>query len=223
MERSNQRVVVLLGAPGAGKGTQAARLAAARGLPHVSTGDLFRENLGQGTELGQKAKSYMESGNLVPDELVLEMLFDRVSRPDCASGYVLDGFPRTLPQAEALEAKLPSDTTELIAPNLEVDDEVVVRRISGRLVCKDCGNIHHQDFAPPTKEGVCDACGGELFQRKDDRADVVQERLRVYHEETEPLVAFYDERGVLRRVDGSRDPDAVFSDLLEIVSKGEAA
>ncbi len=206
-------VLLLLGAPGAGKGTQAKRLSAALGLPHISTGDLFRENQKRETPLGQRAKGYMESGRLVPDQLVIEMLFDRVSREDCLDGYLLDGFPRTLPQAEALEAALESDSaepTQLIAINFKVPDEVIVRRAAGRLICKDCGNIQHREFSPPSVAGLCDVCGGELQSRKDDQPEVVTERLAVYHAQTAPLVGYYAERGALIEIDGQGEPDAVF-------------
>lgn len=210
------RIVILMGAPGAGKGTQAKRLSASRGLVHISTGDLFRENLANETELGKKVKGTMESGELVPDELVLDMLFERVSRPDCEGGYLLDGFPRTLPQAEAFEERLGADA-ELIVPNLEVRTETIVRRASGRLICKPCGHIQHIEFSPPKVAGRCDECGGELIQRKDDQPDVVRERLRVYEEQTAPLVDFYQTRGVLHPVDGERDADLVFADVEALV------
>lgn len=208
-------VVILLGAPGAGKGTQAVRLSSALELPHVSTGDLFRANLKQGTELGERAKSFMNSGKLVPDELVLEMLFDRVGNADCTEGYLLDGFPRTLPQAEALDARLEADAAKVLALEIEVPDERVVARISGRRVCRDCGNIHHVTFSPPRAEGVCDACGGELYQREDDNESVVAERLAAYHRETLPLVDHYGGQGLLTKVDGDRKPDEVFEALLD--------
>lgn len=206
------KVVILLGPPGSGKGTQAVRLTKELGIPHISTGDLFRENISQDTELGKRAKTFMNAGKLVPDELVLDMLFDRVSRPDSAGGYLLDGFPRTLPQAEALEKHLAANTN-LTVLDLEVPDEVIVKRAEGRLTCKSCGNVHNKYFSPPEKEGVCDKCGGELMQRPDDKADVVQERLRVYHDQTQPLVEYYNRKGVLKRVDGTKSPDEVFSSL----------
>lgn len=209
-------VLVLLGAPGAGKGTQAARLSAELGLPHVATGDLFRANLSQGTELGAKAKSYMEAGELVPDQLVLDMLFARVSEADCRDGYLLDGFPRTLAQAKALDERL-GDDVWLQVVDLEVSDETIVERAAGRLLCRSCSNIHHRRFAPPAKEGVCDACGGELYQREDDVPEVVRQRLVVYHEQTEPLVRFYREKGVLQSVDGERSPDEVADALASAV------
>lgn len=216
-----QRILILLGPPGAGKGTQAVRLAERLGLPHISTGDLFRENLAQGTELGQRAKSFMESGKLVPDELVLEMLFDRVSRPDCAGGYLLDGFPRTLPQAEALKERLAGQP--VTALSLEVPDELLVERASGRLLCKGCNHIHHATFSPPRVEGVCDACGGELYRRKDDSPEVVRERLAVFHEQTQPMIDFYAQQGNLQSVDGTQSPDDVFAALLGRLDAGTSA
>ena len=206
-------VTILLGAPGAGKGTQAVRLCKARSLPHVSTGDLFRANLKEATPIGLKAKEFMDAGKLVPDEIVLDMLTERVAAPDCAAGYLLDGFPRTLAQAEALDARL-TDADDVRVINLEASDETIVERASGRLLCRTCGNIQHEKFSPPKKPGVCDVDGGELYQRPDDAADVVQERLRVYHEHTAPLVRYYAERGVLETIDGEQDPDTVFG-LLE--------
>ncbi len=214
---SDRRVVILLGPPGAGKGTQAVRLSDGLGLPHVSTGDLFRENLSNDTELGRRAKGFMESGQLVPDELVLEMLFDRVSKPDCAEGYLLDGFPRTIPQAESLAERLGAETPRALL--LEVDDALIVGRAAGRLICKGCGNIQHLEFSPPAKAGVCDACGGELQRRKDDEPDVVRERLAVYHEQTAPLVGFYENKGQLKRVNGDQKPDAVYADLVRCLEE----
>lgn len=205
-------VVILLGAPGAGKGTQAARLASALGLPHVATGDLFRENLANDTPLGRRARGVMDQGKLVPDDLVIEMLFDRVSRGDCADGYLLDGFPRTLPQAEVLTRRLPADWDVQVF-EIAVPDDVLVDRISGRLLCRGCKNIHHTVFSAPRAKGRCDACGGELYRREDDAPEVVRERLAVYHEQTAPVVEYYRERGLLRTLDGDRAPDEVFESL----------
>lgn len=216
---SASHIVILLGAPGAGKGTQAKRLAESLGLPHISTGDLFRGNLGQGTELGLQAKGYMEKGELVPDELVLDMLFDRVAAVDCAEGYVLDGFPRTVAQAQALDARLAPqhDSGQVSVIDIEVSDEVVVRRLTGRLTCGSCGNIHHVDFAPPKAPGICDACGGALEQRKDDTEDVVRNRLAVYREQTLPVVRYYESTGVKQSVDGGQPPADVFAALLQLL------
>jgi len=206
-------VVILMGAPGAGKGTQAVRVSERMGLPHVSTGDLFRENLKQETPLGLRAKEFMNRGALVPDELVLEMLFDRVGRDDCRAGYVLDGFPRTLPQAEALAERL-GDDVRVRAVDIRVSDDVIVTRAAGRLLCRQCGNIQHQTFSPPEKDGQCDRCGGELYQRDDDRPEVVRQRLEVYRRETAPVVQYFEGRGLLRTVDGEGAPDEVFASLM---------
>lgn len=210
--KGNVKVVILLGPPGSGKGTQAVRLTKELGIPHISTGDLFRENISKDTELGKRAKTYMNAGKLVPDEVVLDMLFDRVSKPDCEHGYLLDGFPRTLPQAEALDKHLALNT-DLVVLDLEVPDEIIIKRAEGRLTCKSCGAIYNRYFSPSAKEGVCDKCSGELVQRPDDKLEVVQERLRVYHNQTQPLVEFYAKKGVLRRVDGTKSPDEVFESL----------
>lgn len=207
-----RRVVIMMGPPGAGKGTQATRLSRELSLPHVSTGDLFRENLAQGTALGEKARGYMDDGKLVPDDLVVDMLFDRVARPDCAEGYLLDGFPRTVAQAECLEQRLTGTPVTVVL--LEVPDDAIVARISGRLLCRDCDHIAHREFSPPAREGVCDDCGGELYQRDDDRAEVVEKRLAAYREETAPVVAWYRERDGVCSVDGNRDPDDVFADCV---------
>jgi adenylate kinase len=219
------RVVILLGPPGAGKGTQAARLSAALGLPHVSTGDLFRENLAQGTELGSRARQYMDAGQLVPDDLVLEMLFDRVSRKDCTGGYLLDGFPRTLAQAEALDRRLSQDArrVRLQVLDLAVPDGVLVDRLTGRRTCRQCANIHHVRTAAPRVAGRCDRCGGELYQRPDDSSEIVARRLAVYRRDTRPLEEYYSERGLLRQVDGDRAPEDVFAALQRSVQGGEAA
>ena len=210
-------VIILLGPPGSGKGTQAIEISKHKNIPHISTGDLFRENIGNNTELGKEAKSFMDQGRLVPDELVLNMLFDRVSRPDCKNGYVLDGFPRTIPQAEALDRYLKGKST-VIALNLAVPDDVIIKRIEGRLTCKACGNMHHKEFSPPAKEGVCDNCGSPLTQRADDTREVVMERLRVYKEQTEPLIQHYEKQGVLKTVDGNRPPKVVLDELLKLGS-----
>jgi adenylate kinase len=216
------RVVILLGPPGAGKGTQAVRLSTAISLPHIATGDLFRENLAKGTPLGQRAKKFMDAGQLVPDEIVLEMLFDRVSRKDCQAGYLLDGFPRTLPQAEALEKRLGTSTRVQVL-NLLVPDAALLERITGRRTCAKCGHVHHVKHAPPKVAGKCDQCAAELVQRSDDTEAVFAKRLSVYREQTLPLEAFYKKRGLLTNVDGDRKPDEVFRDLKRSASEGEAA
>lgn len=208
-------VLILLGAPGSGKGTQAKELSKTFEIPHISTGDLFRENLSKNTALGARVKSFMESGQLVPDSLVLEMLFDRVSQNDCAKGYLLDGFPRTIPQAESLEAHL-ADQVNVVVVNLEVQDELIMKRIGGRLTCKQCGNIYNRYFSPPKVEGICNQCGAELIQRSDDRAEIVAERLRVYHQQTAPLVQFYDARHLLTNVNGEQQPEVVLAQIKKI-------
>lgn len=205
-----RQVLILLGAPGAGKGTQAVRLADALSLPHVSTGDLFRENLSQGTPLGEKAKGYMDTGALVPDELVVDMLFDRVGREDCGGGYLLDGFPRTVAQAEALGSRLAEDDRVRVI-DIEVPDSAIVERITGRLSCGSCGAVYHRTFNPPTVEGTCDRCGGDLAQRADDSAEVVEKRLAAYHEQTAPVAGWYRERVGIQTVDGTQSPDDVFA------------
>ena len=210
----SQNVIILLGPPGSGKGTQVTRITKELGVPHISTGDLFRENISKGTELGKRAKTFMDAGKLVPDEVVLDMLFDRISRPDCAKGFLLDGFPRTIPQAEAFDKKI-GNKANLVVLNLNVSDDLIVKRIAGRLTCKDCGNVQNKYFSAPKTEGKCDKCNGELVQRSDDKEEVVQERLRVYHEQTEPLIAYYEKKGLLTSVNGENDPDRVYADLMK--------
>lgn len=215
-------VVILLGPPGAGKGTQAARLSSARGIAHIATGDLFRENLKHGTELGARAKAYIDAGQLVPDDLVIDMLFDRVAKPDCKAGYLLDGFPRTIAQAEALERRL-GVASKPIVLSLRVPETKLIERLTERRTCKQCGHTHHLRFAPPKVEGRCDKCAGELYQRSDDSVEVVQKRLQVYKQQTQPLESFYDQRGLLRVVDGDRSESDVFRELHRAAFGVEAA
>jgi adenylate kinase len=210
-----------MGPPGAGKGTQAKRLAAELRLPHVSTGDLLRDHQARDTAMGHKARPYLDAGELVPDELVLDMLFERVAAPDCAAGYVLDGFPRTTAQARALGARLLADAA-LRVVDLVLDDDEVVERLSGRRTCQSCGNTHHVHFSPPRIAGRCDVCGGELVQRSDDTPEVIQRRLQEYREKTLPTRNYYVERRLLTELDGSRSPDEVFRSLARVV-RGEAA
>jgi adenylate kinase len=214
------RVLILLGPPGAGKGTQAARLSALLGVPHVSTGDLLRAHMARGSELGLLARRFVDRGELVPDETVLRMLQERVSSADCESGCVLDGFPRTLPQGEALERLVAEQGWSVRVVNLDVPDAVLVERLTGRRLCRrDGSHIHHVRFAPPRTAGRCDQCGGELYQREDDRSEVVARRLEVYRAQTAPLLDFYAARGVLRAVDGDRAPEAVLAELQRLTQE----
>ena len=210
--------IIMLGAPGAGKGTQAKMIAEKYGLPHTSTGNIFRANIKNGTELGKEAKEYMDKGLLVPDELTVRLLLDRVAQDDCKNGYVLDGFPRTIPQAEVLDEKL-SDLGEKVdyAINVDVPDENIVNRMSGRRACLNCGATYHIVSIPPKKEGICDVCGSELVLRDDDRPETVQNRLKVYHEQTQPLIDFYEKKGVLRSVDGTLPMEEVFTAITKIL------
>ncbi len=210
--------IVMLGAPGAGKGTQAAMICEKYQIPHISTGDIFRSNIKNGTELGKKAKEYMDQGKLVPDELTIQLLLDRVAKEDCAAGYVLDGFPRTIPQAEVLTEAL-AKTGEKVdyAVNVDVPDANIVHRMSGRRSCPKCGASYHTEYIPPKAEGICDACGSDLIQREDDKAETVQNRLAVYHDQTQPLIDYYEKAGVLRTVDGTKDKDEVFRDIVAIL------
>ncbi|GII75654.1 adenylate kinase [Sphaerisporangium rufum] len=196
--------VVLVGPPGAGKGTQAQFIASNLSIPKISTGDIFRANVSGGTELGKLAKEYMDRGDLVPDEVTIAMVRDRLSEADAQEGFLLDGFPRNVPQAQILNKMLAEFGTSLdIVLELVVDDEEVVRRLAGRRTCRSCGKVWHMVFDPSTKEGVCDACGGELFQRDDDREETIRHRLEVYQEQTAPLVSFYADEGILRGVDAT--------------------
>jgi len=211
--------IIMLGAPGAGKGTQAKKMAARYHIPHISTGDIFRANLKEGTELGTKAKEYMDKGLLVPDSLTLELIMDRFSRDDCKDGYVLDGFPRTIPQADALTKALAANGEKIdFAINVEVPDEDIIKRMSGRRACISCGGTYHVVHAPTKVENVCDACGGELVLRDDDRPETVSKRLDVYHEQTLPLIEYYGRQGVLENVDGTKELNDVFEDILGIIS-----
>ncbi len=210
--------IIMLGAPGAGKGTQAKRIAAKYGIPHISTGDIFRANLKNETELGKKAKEYMDQGLLVPDELTLELVMDRFTQDDCKNGYVLDGFPRTIPQAEALTKAL-ADKQDAVdyAVNVDVPDEAIVSRMSGRRACLNCGGTYHVEFNPTKVEGICDACGGQLVLRDDDKPETVLKRLHVYHEQTQPLIDYYNGQNILREVDGTQDMEDVFRAIIEIL------
>ena len=210
--------IIMLGAPGAGKGTQAEKIAAKYGIPHISTGDIFRANIKNGTELGKKAKSYMDQGLLVPDELTCDLVIDRIGQDDCGNGFILDGFPRTIPQAEALTAALKKQNASMDhAVDIEVADESIIRRMSGRRVCPRCGATYHIVHIPPKKEGICDVCGSEIVLRDDDKPETVKKRLQVYHEQTQPLIDYYREQGILRSVSGSQPTEEVFASIIEIL------
>ncbi len=210
--------IIMLGAPGAGKGTQAKKIAAKYDIPHISTGDIFRANIKNGTELGNKAKTYMDQGLLVPDELVVDLVVDRVQQDDCKNGYVLDGFPRTIPQAEALDKALAALGDKVdYAIDVNVPDENIVKRMGGRRACVGCGATYHLVYAPTKTEGICDVCGKELILRDDDKPETVQKRLNVYHEQTQPLIDYYTTAGILKTVDGTVDINDVFAAIVEIL------
>ena len=210
--------IIMLGAPGAGKGTQAKMIAEKYGVPHVSTGDIFRANIKNGTQLGMEAKKYMDQGLLVPDELTVRILLDRVAQDDCKNGYVLDGFPRTIPQAQVLDEALTKLGDKIdYAIDVDVPDENIIRRMSGRRACLTCGATYHIEHIPPKKEGICDKCGSELVLRDDDKPETVKNRLAVYHEQTQPLIDFYEKKGVLRTVDGTLPMEEVFTAITEIL------
>lgn len=210
--------IIMLGAPGAGKGTQAKRIAEKYSIPHISTGDIFRANIKAGTELGIKAKSYMDKGKLVPDEVTIGMLIDRIHEDDCKGGFVLDGFPRNIPQAQSLD-KVLKELSEKIdfAVDVDVPDENIINRMSGRRACLNCGATYHISFNPPKKEAVCDSCSHELVLRDDDKPETVKKRLEVYHEHTQPLIDYYKKEDVLRTVDGTQSMDTVFEAIVAIL------
>ena len=212
--------IIMLGAPGAGKGTQADKICAKYNIPHISTGDIFRANIKNNTELGQKAKSYMDKGELVPDELVVDLVVDRIKADDCTNGYVLDGFPRTIPQAEALDTALAAINDKVdYAINVEVPDENIINRMSGRRACVACGATYHIVHIPTKVEGVCDKCGAELILRDDDKPETVKNRLNVYHEQTQPLIDYYTAKNVLHEVDGTKAMEDVFSSIVSILGE----
>ncbi|MCI9560540.1 adenylate kinase [Clostridiaceae bacterium] len=210
--------IIMLGAPGAGKGTQAKKIAEKYGIPHISTGDIFRANIKGGTELGMKAKSYMDQGQLVPDDVTIGMLLDRISEADCADGYVLDGFPRTIPQAESLTLALSKRGEKMdYAIDVDVPDESIVTRMGGRRACLKCGATYHVMFNPPKSEGVCDSCKEALVLRDDDKPETVQKRLTVYHDQTQPLIEYYKGQGILVTVDGTKELNDVFKDIVNVL------
>ena len=210
--------IVMLGAPGAGKGTQAKMIAAKYQIPHISTGDIFRANIKNGTELGKKAKSYMDQGLLVPDELTVDLVIDRLAQDDCKNGYILDGFPRTIPQAEALDAALAKLGEKMdYAIDVDVPDENIVSRMSGRRACTGCGATYHIVYNPSKKGECCEVCGEKLILRDDDKPETVQKRLNVYHEQTQPLIDYYTKQSILRTVDGTQDMNDVFAEIVKSV------
>lgn len=210
--------IIMLGAPGAGKGTQAKKIAEKYQIPHVSTGDIFRTNIKEGTELGRKAKEYMDQGALVPDQLTIGMLMDRIQKEDCKDGYVLDGFPRTIPQAESLQKAITEMGQQIdFAINIDIPDENIINRMSGRRACISCGATYHIVYNPSKVPGICDVCGSELVLRDDDKPETVKKRLSVYHAQTRPLIDYYKEAGVLVNVDGTQALNKVFSDITDIL------
>ena len=212
--------IIMLGAPGAGKGTQAKKIAAKYDIPHISTGDIFRANIKEGTELGKKAKTYMDQGLLVPDELVVDLVVDRLQQADCEKGYVLDGFPRTIPQAESLDAALAKLGEKMdYAIDVDVPDENIVNRMGGRRACVGCGATYHVVYNPTKTEGICDTCGEALILRDDDKPETVQKRLDVYHQQTQPLIDYYKKADILKTVDGTVDMEDVFNAIVQILGE----
>lgn len=217
---ANPLFIVMLGPPGAGKGTQARMLSEKLGLPQISSGDIFRENLSRQTALGLLAKQYMDRGALVPDDVTISMVMDRIARPDCAGGVIFDGFPRTLAQADALDKALEAEDKRVsLVPLLEVNDDVIIGRLAGRRVCRNCQAMYHVEFNPPTVEGKCDKCGGELYRRADDEPETVRNRLFVYYKQTAPLVGYYFAHHILVAMDGDRPMDEIQADLLAAVRR----
>ncbi|MDP2766802.1 MAG: adenylate kinase [Candidatus Methanoperedens sp.] len=213
--------IVLLGPPGAGKGTQAKKIQEYYSLPHISTGDMLRENINNNTTLGIKAKSYMSRGELVPDELLITIIKDRLSKKDCSRGFLLDGYPRTIPQADALQMILTESNRKLDAVlNISVDDEELIKRLSGRRMCK-CGASYHMAFNPPKKDEICDLCKGKLYQRDDDKPDAIRNRLIVYKKQTQPLIEYYNKKSLLKTLDGGKDISQIFEDLKKVLEKYE--
>lgn len=221
-ENSNL-VIILMGPPGSGKGTHANPLSKRLAIPHISTGDLFRENIRAQTELGQTASSYIRRGQLVPDQVVLDMLFKRIEMPDCSRGYILDGFPRTVAQARALDDKLQKMSCRTVVVNLNIPDSLLVERICGRMACKECSQLYHKTYAPPKEKGICDQCQGSLYQRDDDKEEILAKRLEVYHEQSSPLIEYYGAReDVLKEVPANKPPSEVFESVIEAIPRPAA-
>jgi adenylate kinase len=206
-------VIIMLGPPGAGKGTQAAMVHEKLQIPHISTGELLRDHVRRETALGKEAKLFMDKGNLVPDHLILDMLFERVALPDCAKGYILDGFPRTLPQAESLQARLKGRLQPIVL-NLDLADSKIIERLTKRVVCESCGSTYHLVYSPPKESGTCDKCSGKLVQRSDDTEAVITKRLKVYHDQTSPLIAYYNQLKLLHTIDCDQSKERIFSEVL---------
>lgn len=217
LQATQTQVLILLGPPGAGKGSQATLIKEKMEIAHISTGDLLRENIKDGTDLGKKAKGYMDAGQLVPDDLIFDMLFARVEKPDCKNGYILDGFPRNIPQAEALQKRLTD--AQVTAISLKIPDSEIVDRITKRQICKSCQAPYHLVHSRPKADGICDKCGGSLYQRSDDTKEVVEERLKVYHDQTAPLIEYYSKQNALHSVDSTTSKEAVLLQILNILSR----
>jgi adenylate kinase len=212
--------IIMLGAPGAGKGTQAKLISEKYGIPHISTGDIFRANIKNDTELGKKAKVYMDKGELVPDELTCELVVDRIAQDDCKKGFILDGFPRTIPQADALKEALQQRGEAMdFAIDIDVPDDFIINRMGGRRACPNCGATYHIVNIPPKKEGLCDVCGSPLVLRDDDQPETVKKRLDVYHAQTEPLIDYYKKEGILRKVDGTQEMEQVFAAITSVLGE----
>lgn len=212
--------IIMLGEPGAGKGTQAMRMTEKYQIPHISTGDIFRANIKAETELGKEAKTYIDKGLLVPDSVTENMVLDRISQPDCNGGYILDGYPRTIPQADFLwDALAAKGETIDYAINIRVSDDAIIERIAGRRACPKCGSTYHLAYAAPEREGLCDKCGAELYLRDDDRPETVKKRLEVFHEISEPLIKYFNKKGVLHTVDGTQEMEQVFQDITDILGE----
>jgi adenylate kinase len=210
--------LIILGAPGAGKGTQAKNISDRLNIPHISTGDIFRAHISNNTELGLKAKSYMDKGLLVPDELVVDIVVDRIKAEDCKEGFLFDGFPRTIPQAIALDKMLDARDSNIdFAINIDVDDATIINRMSGRRACPHCGATYHLAFFPPAKEGICDKCGSQLILRDDDAPETVKKRLTVYDEQTRPLIEYYQDKGILKSIDGTKDIQVITGEVMDML------